>query len=625
MNRGLAILLTVLCMSAARADSLLPDGLTSLDEFNQIAVLSNGRKMPLHTFARLTLIQFSGRVTYQGAPAEEWLAQILFDPPATLEQRIFLINHPGVVQALGIEEAEKRRYSFADLHEKMPRLRELAERAARLEQEDRSEVETELIRLFANVNNYLDLFKSFEFARPHPDFAIENDELRNVFDFPDGRTAFSFADIFFNVGQLQGVIDPLGHKPQEEWTDLEQSAFWLSNNLFVWAQRYQGLPFTIIPIAMHGEESWLAPWDTIALGLRDPGLQNAVRALTDMSRAYRAGRQLEFDMAAKEFRRIIHNQLTDDREMEYLALEVLFNRLELFRGARLFYFFAFLLAFISFLTRSRWPIRIALALLVIALGYHTVGMVMRMMIMGRPPMTNLYATFIFVSWVTVVLGLIVEGFQRNSVGALVSSVSGAILLAVSERFYLQGDTMGQVVAVLDSNFWLSTHVTTITAGYAGCLLAGVIGHLYLLQAAIAPARRDRLQGIYYAMIGMLGFGLTLSFLGTMLGGVWADQSWGRFWGWDPKENGALLIVLWCSILFHARVGKIITPIGMAAGCVLGAVVVMMAWLGVNLLGVGLHSYGFTSGLAFNLFLYSGLEILFVAIFTPWAARRLATP
>ena len=234
-------------------------------------------------------------------------------------------------------------------------------------------------------------------------------------------------------------------------------------------------------------------------------------------------------------------------------------------------------------------------------------------------MTNLYATFLFVAWVCVLLGLVVEALQRNALGTLLSSLSGLALLLVSGRFSSQGDTLGVVVAVLDSNFWLATHVVTISMGYAGCLAAGLVGHLYLLQAMRRDARPDRLDPLARALYGLLAFGLVFSFLGTMLGGVWADQSWGRFWGWDPKENGALLIVLWCAMLFHARLAGMIGPVGLAAGGVLGVIVVLLAWLGINLLGVGLHAYGFTSGLAQGLWSAVAFELAFVGA-TLWFIR-----
>ena len=108
----------------------------------------------------------------------------------------------------------------------------------------------------------------------------------------------------------------------------------------------------------------------------------------------------------------------------------------------------------------------------------------------------------------------------------------------------------------------------------------------------------------------------------MLGGVWADQSWGRFWGWDPKENGALLIVIWCAVLYHARLSGLIRNVGMAAGSILGVIVVLFAWIGVNLLGVGLHAYGFTSGVATGLFGYTFLQVALLVVLVPLARRRL---
>jgi ABC-type transport system involved in cytochrome c biogenesis permease subunit len=240
--------------------------------------------------------------------------------------------------------------------------------------------------------------------------------------------------------------------------------------------------------------------------------------------------------------------------------------------------------------------------------------------MGRPPVTNLYATFIFVGWVSVLLGLVMEYFQRNRLGLLIASISGLALLLTSGRFASEGDTMGVMVAVLDSNFWLATHVVTITIGYAGCVVAGLIGHIYMVQAIFRDPDHPLLKETFDSMYGALAFGLIFSFLGTMLGGVWADQSWGRFWGWDPKENGALVIVLWSAVLFHARTARMVGPVGFAGGCVLGVIWVLLAWLGVNLLGVGLHSYGFTSGLALGLMIACAIELLFVVVVYPFTRK-----
>jgi ABC-type transport system involved in cytochrome c biogenesis permease subunit len=173
--------------------------------------------------------------------------------------------------------------------------------------------------------------------------------------------------------------------------------------------------------------------------------------------------------------------------------------------------------------------------------------------------------------------------------------------------------------VLDSNFWLSTHVITVTIGYSACLLAGAIGHVWMVRALMPGdgVKAHRLRELGKMIYGTLCFGLLFSFIGTVLGGIWADQSWGRFWGWDPKENGALLIVIWCIILLHAKQWGYIRDHGMAQGSIFGAIIVALAWFGVNLLNVGLHSYGFTDGAATKLMAYCVGELAFMAVTGTW--------
>ena len=201
---------------------------------------------------------------------------------------------------------------------------------------------------------------------------------------------------------------------------------------------------------------------------------------------------------------------------------------------------------------------------------------------------------------------------------------GLVLHLYSNIFIADGDTLGVLVAVLRSNFWLSTHVIAVTMGYSGVILSGVISHFYLFYFVKKKTDQKELRDIFQMVYGVLIFGLLFSFTGTVLGGIWADQSWGRFWGWDPKENGALAIVLWCSILLHGRVSGLFGELGFCIGSILGIIVVMMSWFGINLLGVGLHSYGFVSKTAFNLFAYIWIQLLLLCIFIALIYRKINT-
>jgi ABC-type transport system involved in cytochrome c biogenesis permease subunit len=166
-------------------------------------------------------------------------------------------------------------------------------------------------------------------------------------------------------------------------------------------------------------------------------------------------------------------------------------------------------------------------------------------------------------------------------------------LLIAQVLSVQGDTMEQLRAVLDTNFWLWTHVPCVTVGYLATAAVGMLGVTYVLLGVFTrllteEVRKDMARMIY----GVACFAILFSFVGTILGGIWADQSWGRFWGWDPKENGAILIVISNAILLHARWGGLVRVKGMMALGIFGNIVVSWSWFGTNMLGVGLHSYGF---------------------------------
>jgi ABC-type transport system involved in cytochrome c biogenesis permease subunit len=226
---------------------------------------------------------------------------------------------------------------------------------------------------------------------------------------------------------------------------------------------------------------------------------------------------------------------------------------------------------------------------------------MRCLIRERPPVSTLYETVLFVTGVAAVLSLCLELVNRRRIAISAAAVFGVIGLFIAHKYEMldKQDTMPALIAVLDTNFWLATHVTCITIGYSAGMLAALLASVYLLAKAVGWRRSD--PGFYPALgqmvYGVLCFALIFSTVGTILGGIWANDSWGRFWGWDPKENGALLIVLSQLVILHARMGGYLREHGICMATAFGGTVIAFSWWGVNLLGVGLHSYGFTSGIS----------------------------
>lgn len=308
--------------------------------------------------------------------------------------------------------------------------------------------------------------------------------------------------------------------------------------------------------------------------------------------------------------------------MQRTRLEVLFNRASLFSGATAVYVLAFVGVCVSFLLRYRqdaspWSERVrvcSFALLVAAVLVHTVAIGLRIYLTDRPPVTNLYSSAIFVGWAAALAGAFMERLYPLGVSILGSATIGASTLIIAHNLGNDGDTMQMMQAVLDSNFWLATHVITITLGYSATFLAGAIASVYLIgRAATRAVTPQRERAMIRMVYGVVCFAMLLSFVGTVLGGIWADQSWGRFWGWDPKENGAALVVLINAIILHARWGGVIRARGIAALAVFGNIVTVWSWFGTNMLGVGLHAYGFMDSAVFWIVVFALSQIAIIGL------------
>ncbi|MFN3165508.1 MAG: cytochrome c biogenesis protein [Phycisphaeraceae bacterium] len=333
-----------------------------------------------------------------------------------------------------------------------------------------------------------------------------------------------------------------------------------------------------------------------------------------------------------------HMQLVSDKvpvPARKAAFERGYNRYEPFVKGTALYVFAGLLSLFALLLRPLLPAqwykvlwRSGLGVLTVTFLLHTAALIIRIWLQGRPPVTNLYSSAVFIGWGMVGGAIILELISRLGVASLASSVGGVATLIVAHNLAKDGDTMGVMQAVLDSNFWLGTHVITIVIGYLATFLAGLIAIIYIVLGMCTPVLDRKVSRVIAGMVyGTICFALLFSFVGTVLGGIWADQSWGRFWGWDPKENGAILIVLMNAIILHARWGHLIKERGLMVLAVGGNVITAWSWFGTNLLGVGLHSYGFMDGAMFWLaaFAASQMLIMAVALIVPtqywWSFRK----
>ena len=257
------------------------------------------------------------------------------------------------------------------------------------------------------------------------------------------------------------------------------------------------------------------------------------------------------------------------------------------------------LGFVAFMVsdKKRW-LRFAWSFFSAGILLHICGMVVRSYLAGRPPVSNMYETVVWVPFGVLLFSVIIYRFGKQVLVPLAACVVAVLCLILTDLApTVLDDSIHPLEPVLRSTFWLSTHVLIISISYAAFFLAFAIGDwaLFLFLRDEKKYAKD-IAAAVNAIYRAIQIGVVLLAAGTILGGVWAAYSWGRFWGWDPKETWAFIALMGYLALLHAKLAGLVKNFGMAVGAVLSFSLVIMAWYGVNfVLGAGLHSYGFGAG------------------------------
>jgi len=293
--------------------------------------------------------------------------------------------------------------------------------------------------------------------------------------------------------------------------------------------------------------------------------------------------------------------------------EIHFHRVEPFLWAWVGYALAFFIFLMSLWTRSRAVYWGGVLVMLAALAIHAYGFYLRCRIAGRAPVTNMYETVIWVSLGVAFFAFVFEMIYRPKYYALAGSALATLLLILAGSAPgILNPAIEPLVPVLRDNFWLTIHVLTITLSYAAFALALGVGNVNLGNYIVRPGATEKITQLNYFIYRSIQVGVVLLAAGTILGGVWANASWGRFWGWDPKEVWALIALLGYLSILHGRYAGWLKGFGLAVSSLLAFLLVVMAWYGVNfILGVGLHSYGFSSGGAKFVSVFVAIELLWI--------------
>ncbi|MCA8921086.1 MAG: cytochrome c biogenesis protein CcsA [Planctomycetes bacterium] len=451
-------------------------------------------------------------------------------------------------------------------------------------------------------------------ARGRHCFRVDHPHLKATLELEESRKLFSYDELLPRRTWLFQQAQAADAIPSKDRDAFQRVVLRLASAI----STFEGLAgqrlLHLIPPTAQG-----ADWTTLPEGREHPVGAAWNGMISAYGRNDPAGFNRELHVA------LLQLGLEQPGALSKSRLEVRFTTADPFTHCAVLYLLAFLLCCASWAGAPRVLLRAALGITLVTLVAHTLGLGARIYLMGRPPVTNLYSSAVFIGWGAVLFSLAVERVQRDGLALFASTATAALSLLIADRLALEGDTMAVLQAVLDTNFWLATHVVVITLGYAACFLAGLLGISFVVRGLFFQGLdREGARRLASTIYGVVCFATLFSFVGTILGGIWADQSWGRFWGWDPKENGALLIVLYNALILHARWSGLARQRGLALLAIGGNVVTAWSWFGTNLLGVGLHAYGFMEGRLFWLLVFVGSQLALIGAglipVTAWRSR-----
>ena len=432
--------------------------------------------------------------------------------------------------------------------------------------------------------------------RDQPIIKVTHAGLRKAAGLPDGRDHYSLAELASHPGFRDAMAAVQAKSEKGEDLDpVDREVADLFDTLSTMNGVMTGESLRIIPHPDEPKATWWSVADLQSAAV--PQVQRVRALVSALVLAYAEGDRSGVQTAATALGKRLGElaPAVYPREKD-LALEVHYNSVKPYRVAWMLYLIGFLALLSSFPLASRGFTIGGFALVVSAFLLTSYGMLLRILISGRPPVTNMYETIVFVSWGGVLFALVFESIYRVRFFATTASALATIALLIADNVPIFDSSIAPLVPVLRDNMWLTIHVLTIMLGYAAFTLAMGLGHLNLGLYFFAPGRAALLKSLSLYLYRALQVGTLCLAVGTMLGGVWASYSWGRFWGWDPKETWALIATLGYLAILHARFVGWLRDFGMAVGSLLGYLLVLMAWYGVNfVLGTGLHSYGFGSG------------------------------
>lgn len=450
-----------------------------------------------------------------------------------------------------------------------------------------------------------------------PLFEVNHLDVKNKLGLPKDRKYFSNNELF-TTDKFQNLMQELADKrqSQEKLTPYFQALQRLQNQMIYFRELAAGRLLKIMPSP--DSDTWLS---VAEIPEAQQGLfiniSQSVAAYLGVLAEHKdvEGVKATLDKAVIDFQKSIE-QVAPQKyaEAHKVGTEVLYNDLHPFRWTYVLYILASIILLFIWIRNLQSGMSLVWTITLLGFFIHILGFAFRVYLAERPPVTNMYETVVWVSWGVMLFAMILEKIYKYRIFLLAGLLVGFVCMVIADTAPAVLDPSIQPLeAVLRSSYWLIVHVMTITISYAAFALAFGLGDIGLIYYAINKDKyAEQIKHITTGVYRSMQIGVAFLAPGIILGGIWADASWGRFWGWDPKETWALIALLGYIIILHTRLVNWIHNFGMLVSAVLTFNLVIMAWYGVNfVLGAGLHSYGFGAGGVEYVSIFVLLHFIFV--------------
>jgi len=531
--------------------------------------------------------------------ALEWLTKLIFEPEKSYSDNIFKIRNNDVLNTLKLPNNPKSLYNYSELFDSFKKHTTLISALQKKEYINRTKIQNKIINIYNQISIYNEISCSLSMVLPLKFSPIIDDKLKKILK----KKIINYINLINNLDKIKKINNDekniiIKKIKKINWDDF--SSF-----------------LCIIP---NKEKSLISPWNLIILPDNNTYKTECITLLNNIASAYYNKNNFLFSENIDKLTNKIYDVilLNDSLSKIKINFESIYNKLFLSQKSLIIYSISLVLLLLSFIKIKKKYLNILLKkisfyLTTLGIFIHIIDIIMRTIILSRPPVSNLYESIIFSGSIAVLVALIIYIYFKDNITLFIAILAGIILQYMGIMYKTESDTMGMLVAVLNSRFWLISHVLIITIGYGLCIIISLMSHAYLFSYSFNLNDKKFYKKIFYHLNVLTNSALFFVTIGTILGGIWADQSWGRFWGWDPKENGALLIILWLLLFTHGKINKFLTHLQCVRGLALLSIIIAFAWIGVNLLNVGLHSYGFAEGTFNKLIIFCTVDLLIILL------------